>query len=134
MDILIWSKSGSLSSMMTCVVLAMNAKGGGVDVGVMFSEEALAALMDKKFYPSPPGVEAHLADVAANAAKMGLTIPADPTQLVAAAAGAGVKLFACPAWGPLLGVAGRIPPEVKLWDIPTGLRELGGARQVVGGP
>ena len=47
------------------------------------------------------------------------------------ASDAGVPLFACAAWGPLLGVEGKIPPEIKILDIPTGLKELGAAGKVV---
>jgi predicted peroxiredoxin len=117
--------------MLTSLVLAIESKNAGVDVGVIFTEEALAALMDKKFYDMPEGLKKHQKEIAQNAEKMGLGIPKEPGELVKMAAGAGVPMFACPAWAGLLGVAGKIPSEITLWDIPTGLKEIGAAGKVV---
>lgn len=131
MDLVVFANRGSLDCILTSLVLAMESKKAGVDVGVVFTEEALAALMDKKFYDMPEGLRKHRKEIAQNAAKMGLGIPNEPGELVKMAAGAGVPLFACPAWGPLLGVAGKIPSEITIWDIPTGLKEIGTAAKVV---
>ncbi len=133
MDVLVIAKDGSLNSILTNVMLSMDAKGAGVDVGVLFSQEALAALMDKKFYEMPEGLKKHQKDIADNAAKAGLPLPKEPADIVNMAAGAGIPMFACPAWGPLLGAAGKIPAQITQWDVPTALKEIGSAGKVIAG-
>lgn len=133
MDVLLIAKDGSLNSILTNVMLAMDAKQAGADAGVLFSEEALAALMDKKFYEMPEGLKKHSKEIADNAAKAGLPLPKEPADVVNMAAGAGLPMFACPAWGLLLGVAGKIPAEITLLDVPTALKEISAAGKVVAG-
>ncbi len=101
----------SLGSILTKVMLAMDAKKAGSDAGVIFSEEALAALMDKKFYEVPEGLKKHSKEIADNTANGGHPLPKEPADVVNMAAGAWLPMFACVAWGLLLGVAGKIPAD-----------------------
>jgi hypothetical protein len=133
MDVLIIAKDGSLNSILTNVLLAMDAKKAGVDVGVLFSQEALAALMDRKFYEMPEGLKKHSKEIAENASAAGLALPKEPADVVGLAATAGIPMFACPAWGPLLGVAGKIPSQITPLDVPTTLKEIGAAGKVIAG-
>lgn len=132
-DVLLIATDGSLGSILANVMLAMDAKKAGSGAGVIFSEEALAALMDNKFYEMPEGLKKHSKEIADNAANGGHPLPKEPADVVNMAAGAGLPMFACPAWGLLLGVAGKIPAEITLLDAPTALKEIGAAGKVVAG-
>jgi len=112
---LILCKEGTINSYLSALVIAMNKKKKGEDVSVVFMQEGLAALVDKKFRFTL-GLEPYAKDIEKNAAMMG--IPSDPFELIKEAKSVGVSLYACQAWMKLLG--GK-PPK---FTVPEGLQKL----------
>ncbi|RJS68428.1 hypothetical protein CW713_00205 [Methanophagales archaeon] len=108
-------KEGTINSYLSSLIVAANMKKAGEDIAVVFMQEGLAALVDKK-YRYDPGLEGYAEDIEKNAAEMG--VPSDPFELIKMASSAGVPLFACYAWMKLLG--GK-PPR---FDVPEGLQKL----------
>ncbi len=108
-------KEGAINSYLSSLIVATNRKKAGEDIAVVFMQEGLAALVDKKFRYAP-GLEGYAEDIKKNAAEMG--VPSDPFELIKMASSAGVPLFACYAWMKLLG--GKTPR----FDIPEGLQKL----------
>ncbi|MCD6456008.1 MAG: DsrE family protein [Methanophagales archaeon] len=108
-------KEGTINSYLSSLIVAANMKKIGEDISVVFMQEGLAALVDKK-YRYDPGLEGYAEDIEKNAAEMG--VPSDPFELIKMASSAGVPLFACYAWMKLLG--GK-PPR---FDVPEGLQKL----------
>ena len=108
-------KEGTINSYLSSLIVATNMKKAGEDISVVFMQEGLAALVDKK-YRYDPGLEGYAEDIKKNAAEMG--VPSDPFELIKMASSAGVPLFACYAWMKLLG--GKTPR----FDIPEGLQKL----------
>jgi len=108
-------KEGTINTYLSTLIVATNMKKAGEDISVVFMQEGLAALVDKKFRYAP-GLEGYAEDIKKNAAEMG--VPSDPFELIKMASSAGVPLFACYAWMKLLG--GKIPR----FDVPEGLQKL----------
>jgi predicted peroxiredoxin len=108
-------KEGTINSYLSTLVIAMMKKRKGEDVSVVFMQEGLSALIDKKFRFNP-GLEAYAKDIEKNAAIMG--VPVNPFKLIEEAKNIGVSLYACQAWMKLLG--GK-PPR---FPIPEGLQKL----------
>ena len=124
-------KEGTTNSFLSSLIVATNMKKAGEDISVVFMQEGLAALVDKK-YRYDPGLEGYAEDIKKNAAEMG--VPSDPFELIKMASSAGVPLFACYAWMKLLG--GKpprfdIPEGLQKLDLPDLLQELGKAKKVI---
>jgi predicted peroxiredoxin len=114
-ETIVLCKEGTINSYLSALIVATNMKKAGGDISVVFMQEGLAALVDKKFRYAP-GLEGYAEDIKKNAAEMG--VPSDPFELIKMASSAGVPLFACYAWMKLLG--GKTPR----FDIPEGLQKL----------
>ena len=114
-ETVILCKEGTINSYLSALVIAMNKKKKGEDISVVFMQEGLVALLDKKFRFTP-GLEPYAKDIEKNAAMMG--VPSDPFELIKEAKSIGVSLYACQAWMKLLG--GK-PPK---FTVPEGLQKL----------
>lgn len=114
-ETLIICKEGTINSYLSSLVIAINKKTKGGNVSVVFMQEGLAALIDKKF-KFAPGLEAYSKEIKNNAAIMG--VPSEPFELIKKAKSIGIPLYACQAWMKLLG--GK-PPK---FPIPEGLDKL----------
>ncbi len=114
-DTIIICKEAKINSYLSALVIAINTKKKGDDISIVFMQEGLAGLIDKKFR-FPEGLEPYSEDIKKNAAEMGVSI--DPFDLIKHAKGMGIPLYACQAWMKLLG--GK-PPK---FDIPEGLEKL----------
>ncbi len=130
-ETIVLCKEGTINSYLSALVVATNMKKLGEDIAVVFMQEGLAALVDKK-YRYDPGLEGYEEDVKTNAAEMG--VPSDPFELIKMANSAGVPLYACYAWMKLLG--GKpprfdIPEGLQKLDLPDLLKELGTAKKVI---
>ncbi len=114
-ETVILCKEGTINSYLSALVIAMNKKKKGKDISVVFMQEGLVALVDKKFRFAP-SLEPYAKDIEKNAAMMG--VPSDPFELIKEAKSVGVSLYACQAWMKLLG--GK-PPK---FTVPEGLQKL----------
>ncbi len=130
-ETIVLCKEGTINSYLSALVVATNMKKAGEDIGVVFMQEGLAALVDKK-YRYAQGLEGYAEDIKKNAAEMG--VPSDPFELIKMASGAGVPLYACYAWMKLLGGKPprfEIPEGLQKLELKDLLEELGKAKKVI---
>jgi peroxiredoxin family protein len=139
-DLVLICRSATEDSLIGNVGLAMEARGAGRSVAVVFTEEALAALGGESFGWSPllQNRDARMT-ISRNAKAAGLPVSSerderwtDLPRLMSAAREAGVRLVACPIWTQLLGLDGRLP---QLESMPKAdyLAMLTEAGRVLGG-
>lgn len=120
MDILFVCKSASGSSVLTALALAAQARDGGKDAGVLFTEAALAAVCGRGFdWPPLLRGRQEQMTIARNAKEAAIPVVSaldgrqtDIMALVRATGAKGVRLLACPLWSKLLAPL-EIPPELK---------------------
>jgi len=130
-ETIVLCKEGTINSYLSALIVATNMKKAGGDISVVFMQEGLAALVDKKFRYAP-GLEGYAEDIKKNAAEMG--VPSDPFELIKMASSAGVPLFACYAWMKLLGGKTprfKIPEGLQKMELKDLLEELGKAKKVI---
>ena len=130
-EVLIWQANGYLNSMTTALFTAAQLKGMGVDVAVLFDEEAIAALAEQKFDVAPP-LAKYATTIIENVKKMGL--PTDTMDYVKQCKAAGVPLYACAGWCDFLGVREKLPPEIQAMEIPDVMKLTAEAKRIIGGP
>lgn len=140
MDLLLILRDALASSLVGGLLLAIEAKKAGRTVAVILTQEALAALVQGSFeWPRElSGQEMRLA-LADRAKEANLPLlgrgegrQIDAKGLVSRALEAGVGVYACPLWSPLLGVEDRLPEGVQALDTAAALKMIEEARQVVG--
>ena len=139
MEVLFICRDALENSVVSNLAVAMEVKKTGSDVGVLFTQEALAAMAGSVMDWSPLLRDRETRTAIAKAAT-GLGIPwaandprwTRPSQVLAAAKAAGVSLFACPMWTEMLGVKGKLPAELGLLDLPTALKAIKEAKVVIG--
>ncbi len=141
MDILLICRDALASSLIGNLLVAMEAKKAGTQVGVLFTGEALAAVVGGTFsWPRElQGQELRfkMTDIAAG---MGLPTTGgrgdgrqiDVRKVVGKAKEAGVPMFGCPVWVGLLGLKGKLPDGINEIDVPTALKTLKEAKEVIG--
>ena len=130
-ETIVLCKEGTINSYLSALIVATNMKKAGGDISVVFMQEGLAALVDKKFRYAP-GLEGYAEDIKKNAVEMG--VPSDPFELIKMASSAGVPLFACYAWMKLLGGKTprfEIPEGLQKLELKDLLEELGKAKKVI---
>jgi len=129
------------NSVVANVAMALEAKKAGQDVGILFTEEALAALAGQSFGWSPlfQNRDARI-KISRNATAMGVEIAnekdnrwTDISRLLTSASKAGIKLIACPIWSKILAVDGNLPPQITAISSADLLKELKKAKIIIGG-
>ena len=140
MDLLLILRDALASSLVGGLLTAIEAKKAGQEVGVVFTQEALAALARGSFgWPRAlSGQEMRLL-IADRAAAAGLPLlgrgegrQLDAKAVVARAADAGVRLYACPLWTLLLGLEGALPGTLEALDTAGFLRLVQDAKRIIG--
>lgn len=141
MDMILICRDALENSVIGNVAMTMAAKKEGQDVGIIFTEEALAALAGESFSWSPlfQNRDARI-KISRNATAMGVEVAdardnrwTDLSRLLKAAKEAGIRLIACPLWSQILAVDGKLPPEITAIDSATMLNELKQAKIIIGG-
>lgn len=130
-ETIVLCKDGTINSYLSALIVATNRKKAGEDISVVFMQEGLAALVDKK-YRYAPGLEGYAEDIKKNAGDMGIS--SDPSELIKMATTAGVPLYACYAWMKLLGGKPprfEIPEGLQKLELKDLLEELGKAKKVI---
>lgn len=121
MDVLFILRDAEGSSAISTLCAARDAHANGQDVAVLVTQGALAALSFGSFeWPralSGPPLRIAMA-VAGKAqdlpvAGRGEAKQLDPKALARQVAEAGVRLYACPQWSELLGVADDLPEGLR---------------------
>lgn len=140
MDLLLIQRDALASSLVGGLLMAINARKGGQRVGVIFTQEALAALARGSFeWPRELSGQEMRITMADRGSAMGLPLlgrgegrQLDAKAMVAQAREAGVNLYACPLWSSLLGLEGNLPQGLEALD-EAGLAGLiRGATRVIG--
>jgi len=121
--------------------MAMEAKKAGIDVGVIFTQEALRCVAGEgtiRWSPGLTGQELRLrfADVAIAsdlpiAGGKGEGRELDAMALVGQAKEAGVPMFACPLWARLLRLD-KLPEGITVVEPSALLKMLQETKQVIG--
>ena len=141
MDILFICRDALGSSIVTNLALAIEAKKGGMDVGVLFTEEALVAAADGVFrWPQELTGQEMRWKMADNA--MGVGIPTtggssqarqiDAHASVTKAKEGGVTMFASPIWVTLLGLSGKLPEGINEISRADELKMLKNVKTIIG--
>ena len=140
MDLLLILRDALASSVVGGLLLAMEARKTGRRVGVLVTQEALAALARGSFgWPrelAGQQMRLAMADRAAEAdvplSGRGEGRQIDAKALVARAHEAGVVLYACPIWSSLLGLEGKLPDGLVSLDAAALCGLIQDAKRVVG--
>lgn len=142
MDLFLICRDAVENSIISNLLMAMEAKKAGTDVGILFTQEALAAACGEAFDWSPLLRERERRIGFANVAKeQGLPIYEAPTRrsiaidtrkLLKEAKAAGVPMYACPAWTGFLGLRGKLLPELTEMDHATLLKTIKEAKTIIG--
>lgn len=140
MDLLLIQRDALASSLVGSLLAAIEAKKAGREVAVLFTQEALAAVVGGSFaWPRELSGQMMRLRLAANGSDAGLPVigrgegrQLDAKGMIARAAEAGVTLYACPTWSSLLGLRGTLPDNVKAIDSATALDLIENAKTVLG--
>ncbi len=141
MDIILICRDALENSVLGNIGLAIEAKKGGSDAGVLFTQEALAALAGKAFRWSPL-LEDRGTRIGIIKSAMAMDLPiaserdkrwSDIFRLIKSAKEAGISLMACPLWTKLLQLDGELPPEISAIDSQTLFKEMKEAKIIIGG-
>ena len=140
MDILLICRDALASSLLGNLLMAVEAHKAGKKIAVMFTEEALAALSTGAFlWPQALQAQPIRLAMANNASDLDIPImlrgegrQVNALGMVEKARQAGVPMYACPTWSQLLDVKGKLPEGIDEMDLPTALKTLGEAKQVIG--
>lgn len=140
MDLLLILRDALASSVVGNLLTAMAAKNAGRRVGVLFTQEALAAFARGSFeWPRELSGQEMRLTMADRGAGAGVPLlgrgegrQLDPKGLISAARDAGVVLYACPIWTSLLGLDGKLPDSLQAVEIGALTALMEEAKQVVG--
>jgi hypothetical protein len=120
--------------------MAMHASEGGRKVGVLITQEALAALAGGCFeWPRELSAQRVRWTIADSGKSKGIPLlgrgegrQLDVKGLLSKAREAGVAVYACPIWTSLLGLEGRMSETIQSLDGPGLSALIKDAKQVVG--
>ena len=140
MDIILICRDALASSLLGNLLMAVEAHKAGKKIAVMFTEEALAALSTGAFlWPQALQAQPIRLAMANNASDLDIPImlrgegrQVNALGMVEKARQAGVPMYACPTWSQLLDVKGKLPEGIDEMNLPTALKTLGEAKQVIG--
>ncbi len=140
MDLLLILRDALASSLVGSLAAAMNASKAGRKVGVLITQEALAALAWGSFeWPRELSGQEMRWRMADHAAAMGVPVSGrgegrqiDAKGLISQAQQAGVTLYACPIWSSLLDLEGKLPGGIQVLDAEGACALIEDAKQVVG--
>jgi predicted peroxiredoxin len=140
MDLLLILRDALASSVAGSLLTAMDARNEGHGVAVLFTQEALAALVGGSFeWPRELSGQDTRMTLADRGAAMGVPLlgrgqgrQLDVKGLVSEAAKAGVVIYACPVWSSLLDLEDRLPEGVSALDRGALAKLLQDTRRVIG--
>jgi len=128
-DLLIIIRDAFINSYTGSLASAMLAKQEGLEVEVLFVQEAIVALTEKKFRMSPvlEPYQGKLTEVV-----KGFGLSTDPVELVGIVKKAGVPLFTCPIWTEYLGIKDHVPEEIEILELPKFMDKIIKAKKILG--
>lgn len=140
MDLLVILRDALGSSAVGGLLTAMAAKQAGRDVGVLITQEALAALSSGTFgWPRELAGQEMRWRLADQGATLGLPLTGrgegrqvDVKALVGKAREAGVTIYACPIWTTLLDLQGKLPAGLDPLEPAGAVALIEKSKRVVG--
>ena len=123
MDLLIIIKDGLENSILTNLLLSMDWKKAGCQVGILFTEESLPVLAGDGFtWSALLRDRASRARIGRVSSEQGVPVyehltrkylHVDTRKLLGTAKEAGVDMYACPIWTEFLGLEDELPSELE---------------------
>ncbi len=140
MDLLLILRDALASSLVGSLLMALSARKEGQEVGVLLTQEALAAIAQGSFeWPRELSGQEMRLIMADRGADIGLPLlgrgegrQLDAKGLMSQARDAGVIMYACPIWSSLLDLEGRLPDGMQALDTAAVLRLIQDAKKVIG--
>ena len=140
MHVLFILRDALASSLVGTLLTATVALEAGREVGVLFTQAALAAIARGSFeWPRELSGQEMRLTIADRGAAAGLPLlgrgegrQLDAKGVVAVARAAGVRMYACPTWSSLLGLETLLPAGLERLDSAALLSLIDGAKRVVG--
>ena len=140
MDVFVILRDALASSLVGSLLTAIDAKKAGREVGVLFTQEALAAAARGSFeWPRELAGQEMRLTIADRGAAVGLPVlgrgegrQLDAKRLISVAHEAGVRLYACPTWSALLGLEGTLPNGMQSLDSAAFLRLIQETKRIIG--
>jgi len=131
MDLLVILRDALASSFVGGLLTAMSAKQAGREVGVLLTQEALAAVAGGTFgWPRELSGQEMRLTLADQGAALGIPLlgrgegrQLDVNGLLGKAREAGVAVYACPTWTALLDLQDKLPAGLKSLE-PAGMIAL----------
>lgn len=140
MDLLLICRDASASSLLGNLMVASEARKAGSNVGILFTEGALAALCRGVFlWPKELHGQEWRLTIADNAKSAGMPImgrgegrQVDVMGFLNKVKAEGIPMYACPGWCRLLGLHGKIPQGIQELDFPEAEKLIGESKRVIG--
>ncbi|MDY6861672.1 MAG: hypothetical protein SV062_01630 [Thermodesulfobacteriota bacterium] len=128
-DLLIICRDALLHSYLANLSLAIFGKESGMNVEVMFTQEAAVALVNKNYRISPL-LEPYLNKI--EELKKKFDFPEDLIGLIEKADKTGVKMFTCTIWSVHMGIREKLPKEIDILEISEVLGKIKDAKKILG--
>lgn len=129
-DLLITCRDALSNSLLGCVATAiLTKKQEGLNVGLMFTQEAVIALAEGKFRLSPL-LEPY--DQKIETVRKQFNFPQEPVELVRMAKKAGVTVFTCSVWSEMMGLAQDLPEELEIVSVEELMKRISNSKKILG--
>ena len=141
MDTLVICRDATASSLITTLLVAIEARKTGKAVGVLLTQEALAALVGKASFSWPRGLSGQELRYKMTDSGLDYSLPVsgkrqgrqlDPRSMLAMAVEANVTMYACPIWIKLLDAENELPKDLPTLTLQQTISLLENAETVVG--
>jgi predicted peroxiredoxin len=130
MDIFIVSRDGSKQSIIANLATAIALRGQGLSVTMMYDQDAMIALAERKFTYSGL-VENYQSATDKVINEMGFAT--DPMALLKMAKDSGVDIITCPIWAGVARTKNKIPSEVRVVELGELFKAIAESKKIMGG-
>jgi len=129
MDIFIISRDGSKQSIIANLATAIALRQRGLSVTMMYDQEGMLALAERKFaYSGLVENYGSATDKVIN--EMGFAT--DPMALLKIAKDSGVDIITCPIWAGVARTKNKIPSEVRVVEFEELFRTIAESKKIMG--
>ena len=141
MDIMYICRDALASSFVTALLMAIEARKADKKVAVLFTQEALAAMVGKTSFSWPRGLSGQELryNMVDNGLNFSLPISGkrqgrqlDPRGMLDRAIESDVTIYACPVWIKLLGADTELPKGIQTPNVQQSISLLESAKLVIG--
>ena len=129
MDIFIISRDGAKQSILANLAAAMAFKQQGLEVTLMYGQEAMIAMAENKFQYK--GLLEGYQDTIEKTIN-DMDFPTDPTALLKLAGEAGVEVVTCTLWAKVARTKNKLPLEIKVVELEDMFQMIAQAKKIMG--